>query len=94
MNRFILLLACLLGFAALIRGSPVTNEPVDDAFESSEADVDLDKRSPPIPWDQIKIEDVVYGGSGCPAGSAAWSISSDKQALTGMSPLIRARVLV
>ncbi|KAI9029507.1 hypothetical protein DFJ74DRAFT_765303 [Hyaloraphidium curvatum] len=44
--------------------------------------VGLDKRQPAIPYDQISIEDVTYGGSGCPGGSAAVSISDDKQALT------------
>lgn len=72
--------AMVLGFAALF-GSSANAAPTGQFFDGTHIS-ELDKRSAPIPWDQIQILDFVYGGSGCPAGTAAWSISPDKSALT------------
>ncbi|KAI9028446.1 hypothetical protein DFJ74DRAFT_703423 [Hyaloraphidium curvatum] len=72
-HAFAAALAALLLVLATL--SPARAAPVDDARL-------LEKRAPAIPIDQIKILDVSYGGTGCPAGSAAWTISEDKTALT------------
>jgi Domain of unknown function (DUF4360) len=34
------------------------------------------------PFDQVSLVDVVYGGSGCPAGTLSKAISDDKQLIT------------
>lgn len=44
---------------------------------------ELSPRAPPIRFGQISLQGVTYTGSGCPQGAASWSLSDDKQALTG-----------
>ena len=75
---FTLLLALALVLAALGFSKGASAAPMPDMAEEDTTDGDLVKRSPPIPLDQIEILDIQYGGSGCPAGSAAWDLSEDK----------------
>ncbi len=81
-TAFTLLLALAFVFASLgfSKGTSAAPMPdMDDEAFGDTTDGHLVKRSPrPIPLDQIEILDIQYGGSGCPAGSAAWDLSEDK----------------